>query len=47
MTHVGLFLRLQYLLRPLLLHRPLLTLVEDMHVEMSMRTNTPHFRGHL
>jgi hypothetical protein len=45
MTHVGLFLHLQYLLHPLLLHRPLQTLVEDMQVEVSMRTNSSHFRG--
>ncbi len=35
MTHVGLYLRLQYLLHPLLLHRLLQTLVEDVQVEMS------------
>jgi hypothetical protein len=47
MTHVGLFLHLQYLLRPPLLHCPLQTLVEDMQVEMSVCTNTSHFRGYL
>jgi hypothetical protein len=36
MTHVGLFLHLQYLLHPLLLHHPLQTLVEEMEVAMSI-----------
>jgi hypothetical protein len=47
MTHVGLFLHLQYLLHPPLLHRPLQTLVEEMEGAISMRTNSSHFRGYL